>query len=309
MLKKLFLLISIFGFFLLPACQQLGKKACCAKKISWFSKSKSCCSRRAASGQANVTAVNKEKIKGEVFFEKAAGKYKVKVTANFKGLKPNQKFGFHVHEFGNCENKALMAGAHFNPRDKKHAGPTDQERHFGDLGNLSSDGKGRASYSVVVKGKVKKFLGRSVIVHALPDDLKSQPTGNSGDRIACGVIVAAMPLVPTEKSKIKTKKPADKSTKISPKKSTDKKIEATPQTAIKSKDTKTETTPTVTADKSTTQKDSSSVSPKAQPVTQQEAQPDTKQVTTPAVKKAITSPATQKVSTPANKTKTEEVKQ
>ena len=69
---------------------------------------------------------------------------------------------------------------------------------IGDLGNLNSDVKGNAVYSQSVEGKLKHFLGRAVIIHALPDDLKSQPTGNSGDRIACGVIVASMPPAPKE---------------------------------------------------------------------------------------------------------------
>lgn len=194
--KSLFLLTVIFSFFLAPACQYMGKKACCGKTQSWFKKSKSCCgNKQTVTGQANMADVNGQNIKGEVFFEQVA-RYTIKVTANFTGLKPNQKFGFHVHEFGNCENKALAAGGHFNPWNKKHGGPQNKERHLGDLGNVNSDAKGQAAYSAVVKGKVRKFLGRSAIIHALPDDLKSQPTGNSGDRIACGVIVAAMPVTP-----------------------------------------------------------------------------------------------------------------
>ena len=202
--KILFLLTATFSLFFISSCHYVSKKTCCGKK-SWSKKNKTCCGKSSVAGQANVTAVNGNSVKGDVFFEQV-DKYKVKITANFKSLNPNQNFGFHVHEFGNCENKALMAGAHLNPWNKKHGGPKDQERHLGDLGNLKSDSKGQASYSAVVEGKTRKFFGRSVIVHALPDDLKSQPTGKAGDRIACGVVVAAMPMPPAfESKKQKTK--------------------------------------------------------------------------------------------------------
>ena len=104
-------------------------------------------------------------------FSNRLARGKVRVRAEVKGLKPKQKFGFHVHEFGSCANKALMAGGHFNPYDKKHGAPG-KESHLGDLGNLISDSKGEAVYSSIIKGRVKKFLGRSVVVHAQPDDFK-----------------------------------------------------------------------------------------------------------------------------------------
>ena len=196
--KLLFLPAVILSLFVMSSCHQISKK-CCGKKQSWFKKSKSCCpTKHSVAGQANVKGVNNENIQGEVFFERI-NKGEVEISANFKGLTPNQKFGFHVHEFGDCENKALRAGGHFNPWDKKHGSPEDQEKHLGDLGNLHSDDKGQVFYSAVIEGKVKNFLGRSAIVHALPDDFTSQPTGNSGDRIACGIIVASMPSIPEKK--------------------------------------------------------------------------------------------------------------
>ena len=209
MSKKLFLLSSlVFSLFFISSCHYMGKKSCCGKKSwskkgkhrygkKWFKKRKSCCGKTSVAGQAIVTAVKGEKITGEVFFEQADWG-KIQVTGNFKGLPSNKKFGFHVHEFGKCGNQALMAGGHFNPWKQKHGGPESKERHLGDLGNLNSDKDGQAVYSAVIPGRLKKFLGRSIIVHAKPDDLKSQPTGNAGNRIACGVIVATMPPV-TEK--------------------------------------------------------------------------------------------------------------
>ena len=168
------------------------KKTCakCAKK----SANKDCCGKARAAGLALIKDLQKGKIKGSVFFEKA-DRYEVKVTADIKGLSPNKKFGFHVHEFGTCDNKGLLAGGHLNPWGEKHAGPKDKKRHLGDLGNLESNKMGSAFYSASVEGHLKKFMGRSVIIHAKADDMKSQPTGNAGERIACGVIVASMPPV------------------------------------------------------------------------------------------------------------------
>ena len=202
MSKKSLFLSLIFSLFFISSCHYISKKACCVKKKLWSQKSKACCGSKAfVAGHATLTAVKKQGVGGDVFFE-SADRYKIKITANIKGLKPNQKFGFHIHEFGICTNKALMAGGHLNPWNQKHGGPQDTEKHLGDLGNLSSDAQGQALYSAVLKGRLKKFLGRSVVIHAQPDDFKSQPTGNSGDRIACGVIVATMPPAPVTRPPI-----------------------------------------------------------------------------------------------------------
>ena len=188
-----------------PCCAKKAKmglqKACCAKKAKAGGP---CCGAVSSAGQADVLAVDGSKIKGSVFFE-SAGDFKIKVSASFKNLTPNKQYGFHIHEFGLCGSKALLAGAHLNPYgSKKHGGPKDRDRHLGDLGNLQADSKGRALYSAVLPGKVKKVLGRSVILHAKKDDLKSQPSGKSGARIACGVIVAVMPPVSSSSVEEKT---------------------------------------------------------------------------------------------------------
>ncbi len=182
-----------------------SKKSCSHSKKSCSHSKKSCCGSNGLSGKAYVTPVNTGGPKGFVIFEKADHK-KVRVRAKITNLKANQKFGFHVHEFGDCSDKALKAGGHLivHPhRHKKsffnkkrtpslHGGPLSPEKHAGDLGNLSSDSKGEALYDKVLPGHFRKFLGRSVIVHAKEDDLKTQPTGNSGERIACGIIGATL---------------------------------------------------------------------------------------------------------------------
>ena len=118
---------------------------------------------------------------------------KVFVTASVSGLSPGQH-GFHIHEKGNCSAAdASSAGAHFNPSGAKHGGQVGAVRHGGDLGNLRADANGYAQASIEVMGitlgaEANSIIGRAVIVHGGPDDLKSQPAGNSGPRVACGLI-------------------------------------------------------------------------------------------------------------------------
>lgn len=115
---------------------------------------------------------------------------KVKLT----GLTPG-KHGFHIHEKGDCSSPdATSAGGHYNPTNKTHGAPTDSIRHVGDLGNLTADANGKAV--VTLRDSLLRLTGdnsitnRAVIVHANADDLKSQPAGNAGARVACGVIGA-----------------------------------------------------------------------------------------------------------------------
>jgi len=116
----------------------------------------------------------------------------VKVIADIRGL-TRGKHGFHIHEFGDCSSPdASSAGGHYNPEMKSHGAPMDMERHMGDMGNLVADESGNAHLeyvdrSISLNGD-NSIIGHSVILHKNEDDLKSQPTGNSGPRIACGVI-------------------------------------------------------------------------------------------------------------------------
>jgi Cu-Zn family superoxide dismutase len=135
------------------------------------------------------------KVHGTVKFI-AQDNGKVRVVADLQGLKPMSKHGFHVHQYGDCSAPdATSAGGHYNPENHKHAGPSTEMRHAGDLGNIESDGKGNAHLDMTVDnisidGK-DAVLGRAVIVHAKADDLKTQPTGDAGARIGCGVIGVA----------------------------------------------------------------------------------------------------------------------
>jgi Cu-Zn family superoxide dismutase len=134
-------------------------------------------------------------VAGKVVFTQARGG--VEVNAEITGLAPGEH-GFHVHEFGDCTMAdGTCAGAHFNPSGAPHGGPDDDRRHAGDLGNVKADASGKATYKRVDKmlslNGPSSIIGRSIIVHADPDDLKSQPSGNAGARVGCGVIGIADP--------------------------------------------------------------------------------------------------------------------
>lgn len=130
------------------------------------------------------------KVKGQITFTKAENG--VKLVAEITGLKPG-KHGFHVHEFGDCSSPDFnTAGAHFNPMKHEHGDPTSQNRHAGDLGNIEADANGTARFEWVDQSLTfygpNSIIGRSVVVHENPDDMTTQPSGNAGGRIACGVI-------------------------------------------------------------------------------------------------------------------------
>lgn len=137
---------------------------------------------------AQVNSLLKSKVKGTVNL--SAIPDGVKVSVNLSGLKPNQKQGFHIHEFGNCSAPdGSSAGGHYNPTMAPHADLTAEHRHVGDLGNLQADGKGNVQTDIIVaKASVAELVGRSMVVHGKEDDLKSQPSGAAGDRVGCGVI-------------------------------------------------------------------------------------------------------------------------
>ena len=117
----------------------------------------------------------------------------VQVQVEITGLTPG-KHGFHVHEFGDCSAvDASSAGAHFNPTNQPHAAPDAEARHVGDMGNVEADASGTAKldyldHNMSLAHGQESIIGRSVVVHANEDDLKTQPTGDSGARVACGVI-------------------------------------------------------------------------------------------------------------------------
>lgn len=130
---------------------------------------------------------------GEVTFTKVEGG--IRVEAEIRGLTPGEH-GFHIHEFGDVSSPdAMSTGGHFNPDKAEHAGPHADKRHVGDLGNIKANEKGVAKLELVDKtlsfSGPHSILGRGLIVHEKADDLKTQPTGNAGGRVASGVIGVA----------------------------------------------------------------------------------------------------------------------
>jgi Cu-Zn family superoxide dismutase len=136
-----------------------------------------------------------EKISGTVMF--MAAEHGVMAMVDLKGMKPDSVHGFHIHEKGDLSSPDLKsAGGHFNPGGKKHGGAEGDNRHGGDLGNITADDKGNVKTEIMVHGisidgEKDGIIGRSVVVHAKADDMKTDPAGNSGDRIAGGAIEKA----------------------------------------------------------------------------------------------------------------------
>ncbi|MEC7839572.1 MAG: superoxide dismutase family protein [Chlamydiota bacterium] len=141
--------------------------------------------------KATLGSTEGNDVSGEVTFIEL--EHGVRIIAEIEGLTPGGH-GFHIHEFGDCSAPdASSAGGHFNPENEIHAGPSDTPRHVGDLGNLFADKNGKAYYDrvdfeVELKGE-NSVVGKSVIVHEDRDDFVSQPTGNAGARVACGLII------------------------------------------------------------------------------------------------------------------------
>ncbi|BAU62769.1 putative superoxide dismutase [Stanieria sp. NIES-3757] len=119
----------------------------------------------------------------------------LRITGTIANLTPGEH-GFHVHEYGSCGNDADDAGGHFNPAGVPHGHLLSsgfENAHGGDLGNIYAAEDGIAKFDQVYPGLTLadssySVMGRSLVVHANPDDFATQPTGNSGARIGCGVI-------------------------------------------------------------------------------------------------------------------------
>ena len=141
--------------------------------------------------QAQVQPRSGSQVSGTVSFTPRADL--VVVEARISGLTPGPH-GFHVHEAGDCSAAdASSAKGHFNPTNHPHGHHGKPERHAGDLPNMVADANGNAVYRAEVRGMqvangAGGILGRSVVIHADPDDYPPQPAGNSGRRVGCGII-------------------------------------------------------------------------------------------------------------------------
>jgi Cu-Zn family superoxide dismutase len=149
-----------------------------------------------ASAKATLKPTQGNKVAGELNFMAMEGG--VHVTGTLTGLTPGEH-GFHIHEKGDCSAPdGSSAGGHFNPDGVDHGQVTAPTHHAGDSNNITADAQGNVTIDQMLsantdigKGDKYDIVGKGVIVHEKPDDYKTQPTGDAGDRLACGVIEAA----------------------------------------------------------------------------------------------------------------------
>ncbi|MGO1540653.1 MAG: superoxide dismutase family protein [Luteimonas sp.] len=146
---------------------------------------------RAATAVLEATQGNE--TSGDLRFEMVDGN--IHVTGQVTGLSAGGEHGFHVHETGDCSAPdATSAGGHFNPDDSEHGRAGQGEHHAGDSDNLVANDEGVAEVdrqlhgATIGDGAATDIVGKGVIVHADADDYVSQPTGDAGARLACGVI-------------------------------------------------------------------------------------------------------------------------
>ena len=141
---------------------------------------------------APTAAITPNPTSGTVTF--VALEHGVRVAGEVRGLVPGSEHGFHIHEKGDCGNNGEAAGGHFNPAGGTHGKYGTPGSHAGELPSLIADSSGVARFQVdahsisLTDGAANNVIGRALVVHRDRDDLVSQPSGNSGPRLACVVI-------------------------------------------------------------------------------------------------------------------------
>jgi len=117
----------------------------------------------------------------------------VRIEVHIENATPGTH-GIHIHEKGDCSAPdASSAGGHFNPGGMQHAGPMDAMRHAGDFGNITIEANGTGHLDLVsdvltVRPGPNSVVGKAIVFHEKVDDLKTQPSGNAGGRLGCGVV-------------------------------------------------------------------------------------------------------------------------
>lgn len=150
----------------------------------------------AASATTTLASTQGNAAAGDLRLEARNGG--VRITGTVTGLTAGSEHGFHVHENGDCSAPdASSAGGHFNPSSTDHGKVGQAPHHGGDTNNLTADAQGSAQVDRMLEGvtlgdgAATDVVGKAVVVHAKPDDYTSQPSGDAGDRLACGVIAKA----------------------------------------------------------------------------------------------------------------------
>jgi Cu-Zn family superoxide dismutase len=132
-------------------------------------------------------------VTGKAVFDTANGKVKMTLELTIPKM-ANKAVAVHIHEHGDCGDKAMMAHGHWNPRNQKHGKWGEGEFHAGDIGNVNLDSKGAGKMELETDlwtlggSSQTNILKKALIVHSGKDDYSTQPTGNAGSRIGCGVI-------------------------------------------------------------------------------------------------------------------------
>jgi Cu-Zn family superoxide dismutase len=150
-------------------------------------------SKSGPAAMATLTPTTGQTANGTVHFTQQSDG-SVEVQVDLMGVPPGVH-GFHVHEKGDCGDDAKNAGGHFNPTSMAHGAPDASSHHAGDFGNVTADSGGNvhASFttrSITVTDGTTSVIGHAIVLHGNPDDLTSQPAGNAGPRIACGIVTA-----------------------------------------------------------------------------------------------------------------------
>lgn len=150
-----------------------------------------CASMRGPSAMATLAPTSGNTAAGTVVLTQLSNG-NVEVKVDLTGVPPGVH-GFHIHEKGDCGDNGSAAGGHFNPAATEHGAPAAMPHHAGDFGNVTAGATGEVhtrftTRSVTVDPGTNSAVGRAIILHANPDDLVTQPTGNAGGRIACGVV-------------------------------------------------------------------------------------------------------------------------
>jgi len=151
-----------------------------------------CAHSRGPMAMATLQPTSGQTAKGTVHFTDV-GDGNIEVQVDLTAVPPGVH-GFHIHEKGDCGNNAQNAGGHFNPTGTVHGAPDAVSHHAGDFGNVTADANGEVhtrftTHSISLKAvDMTNPVGRAVVLHEKADDLVSQPSGNAGARIACGVI-------------------------------------------------------------------------------------------------------------------------
>ena len=160
--------------------------------LSFAALTAACAHTKSPMGVANLNPSGSQTARGTIHLQDA-GDQGVEVKADLVGVPPGVH-GFHVHETGDCGNNGQNAGGHFNPTGMPHGAPDAVSKHAGDFGNVTADANGEVhtqfmTHSISLKeGTPTYAVGRAIVLHANPDDLTTQPSGNAGARIACGVV-------------------------------------------------------------------------------------------------------------------------